>query len=250
MNQPILERDPSDPQQKEINPLLKLALELGPLMVFFFANARGEWLAEQVPGAGRARRADLRRHRPVHGRDGDRARRLLAAHAHAADHAAGVGRRRLRLRRADALAAGRRLHQDEADHRQHAVRRGAARRPVLRQVAARLCLRFRLPARCRRLAQADACAGGCSSCSWPWSTRSSGARFSTDAWVAFKVWGIMPITLLFTFSQMPLIMRHSLEEKTRREAGSRTDGLPHHAATSCATHLQDARPTTARSARS
>ena len=28
-----------------MNPLLKLALEVGPLMVFFFANARGEWLA-------------------------------------------------------------------------------------------------------------------------------------------------------------------------------------------------------------
>jgi intracellular septation protein len=37
--------------------------------------------------------------------------------------------------------------------------------------------------------------------------------FSTDAWVTFKVWGIMPITLLFTLSQMPLIMRHSLDEK-------------------------------------
>ena len=37
-------------------------------------------------------------------------------------------------------------------------------------------------------------------------------NFSTDTWVAFKVWGIMPITILFTFSQMPLIMKHSLEE--------------------------------------
>nr|WP_279327365.1 septation protein A [Chelativorans petroleitrophicus] len=37
--------------------------------------------------------------------------------------------------------------------------------------------------------------------------------FSTDTWVAFKVWGIMPITILFTMSQMPLIMRHSLEGK-------------------------------------
>ena len=41
--------------------------------------------------------------------------------------------------------------------------------------------------------------------------------FSTDAWVAFKVWGIMPITLLFTFSQMPLIMRHSLDEKLQKK---------------------------------
>ena len=34
---------------------------------------------------------------------------------------------------------------------------------------------------------------------------------STDFWVAFKVWGTMPITILFTLSQMPLIMRHSVE---------------------------------------
>ena len=40
--------------------------------------------------------------------------------------------------------------------------------------------------------------------------------FSTDAWVAFKVWGIMPITILFTFSQMPLIMKHSLDERIRK----------------------------------
>jgi intracellular septation protein len=37
--------------------------------------------------------------------------------------------------------------------------------------------------------------------------------FSTDFWVAFKVWGTMPITLIFTFSQMPLIMKHTVEEK-------------------------------------
>jgi len=52
MNPPILERDPSDPQKgrKEgLNPLLKLALELGPLLVFFFANARGAWLTQKFP---------------------------------------------------------------------------------------------------------------------------------------------------------------------------------------------------------
>ena len=36
---------------------------------------------------------------------------------------------------------------------------------------------------------------------------------STDTWVAFKVWGTMPITLIFTFLQMPLIMKHSTEGK-------------------------------------
>lgn len=37
-------------------------------------------------------------------------------------------------------------------------------------------------------------------------------NFSTDFWVAFKVWGNLPITLAFTLAQMPLIMRHSLDE--------------------------------------
>ena len=37
---------------KQPNPLLKLALELGPLGVFFFANARGAWLVEKIPALG------------------------------------------------------------------------------------------------------------------------------------------------------------------------------------------------------
>jgi intracellular septation protein len=40
---------PNAPGHKPINPLLKLVLELGPLAIFFFANARGEWLAERIP---------------------------------------------------------------------------------------------------------------------------------------------------------------------------------------------------------
>jgi intracellular septation protein len=38
-------------------------------------------------------------------------------------------------------------------------------------------------------------------------------NFSSDTWVTFKVWGTMPITFLFTLSQMPLIMKHSIEAK-------------------------------------
>jgi intracellular septation protein len=37
------------PGRKQPRPLLKLVLELGPLGVFFFANARGEWLAQKIP---------------------------------------------------------------------------------------------------------------------------------------------------------------------------------------------------------
>ena len=45
----IIEPDPNDPERKRTNPLLKLVLELGPLLVFFFANSRGDWIAERVP---------------------------------------------------------------------------------------------------------------------------------------------------------------------------------------------------------
>jgi intracellular septation protein len=36
---------------------------------------------------------------------------------------------------------------------------------------------------------------------------------SNDFWIAFKVWGMTPISLLFTFSQLPLIIKHSTESK-------------------------------------
>ena len=49
MSRRVLERDPSDPKRQEVGPLLKLVLELGPLLVFFFANARGEWLLAKFP---------------------------------------------------------------------------------------------------------------------------------------------------------------------------------------------------------
>jgi intracellular septation protein len=37
--------------------------------------------------------------------------------------------------------------------------------------------------------------------------------FSTDFWVSFKVFGIMPLTVLFTLTQMPLIQRHALPDE-------------------------------------
>ncbi len=37
---------------------------------------------------------------------------------------------------------------------------------------------------------------------------------STDMWVNFKVFGIMPLTILFSFSQVPLLTRYRLQEKT------------------------------------
>ena len=33
---------------------------------------------------------------------------------------------------------------------------------------------------------------------------------STDTWVSFKVFGIMPLTILFSLSQLPAMNRHQL----------------------------------------
>lgn len=33
-------------------------------------------------------------------------------------------------------------------------------------------------------------------------------NFSTDFWVAFKVWGVMPLTFLFALTQVPLLTRY------------------------------------------
>ena len=49
MTDHIIEDEPNASDRKEMNPLLKFALELGPLLVFFFANARGEQLARLFP---------------------------------------------------------------------------------------------------------------------------------------------------------------------------------------------------------
>jgi intracellular septation protein len=40
--------------------------------------------------------------------------------------------------------------------------------------------------------------------------------FSTDFWVGFKVWGTMPITIAFALSQVGLMQRHALPEEAER----------------------------------
>lgn len=37
-------------------------------------------------------------------------------------------------------------------------------------------------------------------------------NFDTETWAAFKVFGILPLTLAFTLAQMPLILRHQMAE--------------------------------------
>ncbi|EAB6718386.1 septation protein A, partial [Salmonella enterica subsp. enterica] len=49
MNDPLIETSPKDSRKKAISPGLKLALELGPALVFFFVNIRAAWLVEHFP---------------------------------------------------------------------------------------------------------------------------------------------------------------------------------------------------------
>jgi len=52
MTERLIEPAPNRPARPEINPLLKLGLELGPLVVFFFANSRGEDIVARFPALG------------------------------------------------------------------------------------------------------------------------------------------------------------------------------------------------------
>jgi len=38
---------------------------------------------------------------------------------------------------------------------------------------------------------------------------------STDAWVAFKTFGFLPLTIVFALAQAPLMMRHSVEKSRK-----------------------------------
>ncbi|MBA3676191.1 MAG: septation protein A [Sphingosinicella sp.] len=41
---------------------------------------------------------------------------------------------------------------------------------------------------------------------------------STDFWIGFKIWGFMPATFLFAMAHIPMLMRHGMElEKAKEE---------------------------------
>ncbi|WP_378946858.1 septation protein A [Mesorhizobium sp. ANAO-SY3R2] len=214
MNAPILERDPSDPkrQKQEVNPLLKLVLELGPLVVFFFANARGAWLASHFPAL-----AELGG--PIFIATG-----LFMAATAVALAASWVLTRSLPIM---PLVSGvvvfvfgaltLYLQDDVFIKVKPTIINTLFGAVLLGGLAFGKSLlgyvfdsAFRLDAE------------GWRKLTFRWGlfflflavvNEVVWRSFSTDTWVAFKVWGIMPITLLFTFSQMPLIMRHSLDEQ-------------------------------------
>jgi intracellular septation protein len=212
MNEPIIERDPSDPKHKEVNPILKLVLELGPLVVFFFANARGEWLIEKFPAL-----ANL-------GGPIFVATALFMIATAIALTASWLIMHSLPIMPLvsgvvvfvfGALTLW--LHDDVFIKMKPTIVNSLFAVVLLGGLLFGKSLlgyvfnsAFRLDAEGWRVLTLR---WGLFFVFLALVNEVVWRSFSTDTWVAFKVWGIMPITLLFTLSQMPLIMRHSLDER-------------------------------------
>jgi intracellular septation protein len=212
MNEPIIERDPSDPKHKEVNPILKLVLELGPLLVFFFANTRGEWLIERVP---------------VLARLGGPIFVATALFMIATAIALTASWLILRTLPIMPLVSGVVVFvfgaltlwlQDDVFIKM---------KPTIVNTLFAAVLLGGLAFGKSLLGYVFDSAFHLDADGWRKLTLRWGLfflflavvnevvwrSFPTDTWVAFKVWGIMPLTLVFTLSQMPLIMRHSLDER-------------------------------------
>ena len=212
MSEPVFERDPADPKKREINPLLKLALELGPLLVFFFANSRGESLVETWP---------------VLGSFGGPIFLATGLFMIATAIALAVSWILTRTLPMMPLVSGVVVFvfgaltlwlQDDVFIKM---------KPTIVNTLFGVVLLGGLFFGKALLGYVFDSAFKLDAEGWRKLTLRWGVfflflalvneiiwrNFSTDFWVAFKVWGIMPITLVFTFSQMPLIMRHSQEAK-------------------------------------
>ena len=210
MDQSVFERDPSDPKRKEVTPLLKLVLELGPLMVFFFANSRGEWLIERFPALANI---------------GGPIFIATALFMVATVLALAVSWILIRSLPIMPLVSGivvlvfgsltLWLHDENF----------IKIKPTIINALFGVILLGGLYFGKSLLGYVFDSAFKLNAEGWRKLTLRWGIfflflavlnavvwrSFSTDFWVAFKVWGTMPITLLFTFAQMPLVMKHSLE---------------------------------------
>jgi intracellular septation protein len=213
MTKPILERDPTDPRKKEVNPLLKLGLELGPLMVFFFANTRGEWLAAKFPAL-----SALGGHLFI-------ATALFMA---ATAVSLIVSWLLLRTLPIMPLVSGIVVFifgaltlwlQDEVFIKM---------KPTIVNTLFGVVLLGGLAFDKSLLGYVFDAAFKLDAEGWRKLTLRWGLfflflavlnevvwrSFSTDFWVAFKVWGIMPLTMIFAIAQMPLILRHDASAET------------------------------------
>jgi intracellular septation protein len=197
-------------EAEKINPLLKLALELGPLVVFFFANSRGLWLAQKVPALA-----------SIGGPLFIATLLFMIATAVALIVSYALTRTlpiMPLVSGAVVLVFGSlTLYlQDETFIKM---------KPTIVNALFGIVLLGGLYFGKSLLGYVFGAAFNLDAEGWRKLTIRWGLfflflavlneviwrNFSSDFWVAFKVWGTMPITLAFTFSQMPLIMKHTIE---------------------------------------
>ena len=202
---------PVPADEAKISPVLKLVLELGPLVVFFFANSRGEWLAAQFPVL-----AELGG--PIFIATG-----LFMAATAIALTASWILTRTLPMMPLVSgvivfVFGGLTLWLQDATFikMKPTIVNSLFAAVLLGGLAFGKSLlgyvfdsAFRLDAE------------GWRKLTFRWGlffvflavlNEVVWRNFSEDTWVAFKVWGTMPITVAFTLAQMPLIMRHSVDE--------------------------------------
>ncbi|OXT02302.1 septation protein A [Notoacmeibacter marinus] len=208
----LFEAKPGSPERKEMNPLLKLTLELGPLMIFFFANSRGPALAERFPALGELGG-------PL----------FLATAAFMVATAIALSVSWLLTRKLPIMPlvsgvvvlvfGGLTLWlQDETFIK--------VKPTIVNGLFAFILLGGLLFGR-SLLAYVFDSAFRLTDEGWKKLTLAWGLffivlavlneivwrNFSTDFWVAFKVWGIMPITFAFTLAMLPIITRNSLPDE-------------------------------------
>lgn len=214
MTDPIIERDPADPRKREhVNPVLKLALEMGPLAVFFFANLKGAALIERFPALGDA---------------GGPIFFATACFMAATLLSLAVSWALTRTLPLMPLVSGAVVLvfgsltlwlQDELFIKMKPT--------VVNALFGAALLGGRLFGKSLLGYVFDAAfkldAEGWRKLTFRWGlfffflaalNEVIWRNFSTDFWVGFKSWGMLPLTVLFTVSQMPLIMRHSVEDKS------------------------------------
>ncbi len=206
-----IEDMPTPADAEKINPLLKLALELGPLVVFFFANSRGTWIAQKVPALA-----------SIGGPLFIATLLFMIATAIALVVSYALTRTlpiMPLVSGAVVLVFGSlTLYlQDETFIKM---------KPTIVNALFGIVLLGGLYFGKSLLGYVFGAAFNLDGEGWRKLTIRWGLfflflaalnevvwrNFSSDFWVAFKVWGTMPITLAFTFSQMPLIMKHTIEE--------------------------------------
>lgn len=211
MTDPILERDPADPKRRHLPPLFKLVLELGPLLVFFFANSRAEWLAGVFPALSAMGG-------PI----------FIATGMFMIATAISLGVSWLLVRSLPTVPlvsgvivfifGGLTLWLQDSTF--------IKVKPTIINTLFGVVLLGGLVFGKSLLGYVFDDAFKIDATGWRKLTFRWGLfflamavvnevmwrNFSEETWVAFKVWGNMPITMVFTLLQMPLIMRHSLED--------------------------------------